>query len=90
VKKLYVGNIPYSMTEQQLSDLFVGFGAVEEAKVIIDRESGRSKGFAFVSMADPAAADKASADLNGKEVGGRKIVVNEAREKKPRTDFDQR
>lgn len=81
MKKLYVGNIPFSMTEQELSDLFATFGAVEEAKIIMDRDTGRSKGFAFVSLTDVGAADKAIASLNGKDVGGRAIVVNEAREK---------
>ena len=86
MKKLYVGNIPFKMTEDELKALFAGFGNVEEAKIIMDRDSGRSKGFAFVSMTEVEAADKATTDLNGKEVGGRAIVVNEAREKKPRYD----
>ena len=84
-KKLYVGNIPYTTTEEDLTALFGSIGTVVEAKVIMDRDSGRSKGFAFVTMDKPEDADKAITDLNNKDVGGRAIKVNEAREKAPRS-----
>lgn len=69
------------MLESDLQQVFAGFGVVKEAKIITDRESGRSRGFAFVTMENDADADKASADLNGREIGGREIVVNEAHER---------
>ena len=77
--KLYVGNLPYSVTDDSLGELFAGSGEVADAKVITDKFSGRSKGFGFVTMKDDAAAEKAIKDLNGKEVDGRAIVVNVAR-----------
>ena len=90
MKKLYVGNIPFKMEEQELRDLFGGFGEISEIKVIMDRETNRPKGFAFVSFSDDAAADKAITDVNGREVGGRAIVVNVAREKGERPAFTPR
>lgn len=80
---IYVGNLPYSTTDADLQALFQEFGSVESAKVIIDRESQRSKGFGFVEMANSDEANKAIEALNGNEMGGRQIRVNEAR---PRTD----
>lgn len=77
--KLYVGNLPYSTNDEGLKQLFAEFGEVTEAVVINDKFSGRSKGFGFVTFADDAAAEKAVADMNGKEVEGRAIVVNVAR-----------
>lgn len=82
--KLYVGNLPYSMTDEGLNELFAKIGEVLEAKVIIDKFSGRSKGFGFVTMKDEATAEAAIKELNGKDLEGRKIVVNVARPMKPR------
>lgn len=82
--KLYVGNLPYSVTDDSLAELFASFGEVTEAKVISDKFSGRSKGFGFVTMADEKAAEKAIAEMNGKDVEGRAIVVNVSRPKEPR------
>ncbi len=82
-KKLYVGNLSYSVTSQSLEDLFAEFGEVRSAEVIQDRETGRSKGFGFVEMVDEKAANDAISNLNEKEVEGRRIAVNEAR---PRED----
>lgn len=77
--KLYVGNLSYAMTETELSDLFTPFGTVESAKIITDRYSGRSKGFAFVEMPNGDEGKKAIEDLNGKEFKQRALIVNEAR-----------
>lgn len=81
--KLYVGNLPYSTTGDDLRQLFAEFGEVESADVISDRETGRSKGFGFVELSTPEAAKAAIEAMNGKEQGGRNLVVNEAR---PRED----
>lgn len=83
--KLYVGSLPYSTTEQQLSELFAQYGTVQSAKVITDRYTGQSRGFGFVEMATGEEAQKAIAALNGSSLGGRTLVVNEARpqEKRP-------
>ena len=78
-KKLYVGNLPYTITDEELQKLFATFGQIVSAIVIKDKFSGRSKGFGFVEFAEEAAADKAIAEMNGKEHGGRALVVNEAR-----------
>ncbi len=78
-KKLYVGNLAYSVTDQDLKDLFSQSGAVESVAVISDRESGQSKGFAFVEMADASGADAAIKTLDGSELKGRNIKVNEAK-----------
>jgi RNA recognition motif-containing protein len=83
-KKLYVGNLPYSCDDAALNDAFAEFGAVDSARVIMDRESGRSKGFGFVEMGSDDAADKAISGLNGKEFMGRMINVSEARPQAPR------
>lgn len=82
-KKLYVGNLSYGTTDSDLQGLFEEFGTVESAQVIIDRDSGRSKGFGFVEMARDQEAQAAINALNGKEVDGRSLTVNEA---KPRED----
>lgn len=87
-KKLYVGNLSYDMTQQALQDLFVQAGTVTSAAVIIDRMSGRSKGFGFVEMSTEEEAQKAIEMFNGKEVGGRKLTVNEAKPMEPRGDRD--
>ena len=80
-KKLYVGNLPFSTTEEELRDLFGEHGDVESVKVITDRETGRSRGFAFVEM-EAGAADAAMRALDGKELGGRSLRVNEAQERR--------
>jgi cold-inducible RNA-binding protein len=82
--KLYVGGLAYSVTEQELEALFAEHGKVTSAAVIKDRDSGQSKGFGFVEMADNAEAKAAMAALNGKEVSGRSIMVNEARPQEER------
>ena|SRR5688500_10670379 len=78
-KKIYVGNLSFQTTESDITDAFSGFGAVESVSIITDRDTGRSKGFGFVQMVDEAAADKAINALNGTEMGGRSLTVNEAR-----------
>jgi cold-inducible RNA-binding protein len=85
-KKLYVGNLSYATTEGNLSELFGTVGEVTSVSLITDRSSGRSKGFAFVEMAEDSAAQAAIAQLSGKEVDGREISVAEARPQKPRSD----
>src|ERR1700755_2179738 len=80
---IFVGSLPFKIEEADLKELFEAFGEVNSVKIISDRETGRSKGFGFVEMADDEAAKKAIADLNGSEVGGRNIVVNQAEDKKP-------
>ena len=77
-KKIYVGNLSFSTTEEEITSLFEEMGAVETVSIITDRDTGRSKGFGFVSMNDED-ADKAIEAMNGKEVGGRALTVNEAR-----------
>lgn len=78
-KKIYVGNLSFQMTDKDLNDLFAEFGTVESAQIITDRDTGRAKGFGFVQMTDEDAAEKAIQRLNGKEVKGRALTVNEAR-----------
>lgn len=80
MKKIYVGNLPWSTTEADLESMFSKYGAVSSAAVISDRETGRSRGFGFVELED-AAAQKAIAELDGKPLGGRNLRVNEARER---------
>jgi len=82
--KLYVGNLPYSYTDDDVQRAFVAFGSVNSAKVVMDRESGRSKGFGFVEMSSPAEAKAAIQGLNGRDVGGRGMIVNEAKPMEPR------
>ena len=77
--KLYVGNLPYSVRDSDLEQAFGQFGAVTSAKVMMDRETGRSKGFGFVEMGNDAEAQAAVQGMNGQPMGGRGIVVNEAR-----------
>ena len=83
-KKLYVGNLPYSVTSESLGQLFADCGTVESAEVISDKYSGRSKGFGFVEMSSDQEATEAINVVNGKEVDGRALTVNEARQKTPR------
>ena len=83
--KLYVGGLAYSVTEEELQALFAEHGTVVSTAVIKDRDSGQSKGFGFVEMSDAEEAKKAMAALNGKDVSGRSIVVNEARPQEDRS-----
>src|SRR5262245_44498253 len=82
-KKLYVGNLTYGVTDSDLEKMFAAHGTVQSAQVIMDRDTGRSKGFGFVEMGSHQEAQAAIAALNGKEVDGRSLTVNEA---KPRTE----
>jgi len=82
--KLYVGGLPYSTTEQQLQDLFSQHGSVASAKVITDRYTGQSRGFGFVEMATSEEAQKAITALNGTQMDGRPITVNEAKPQEKR------
>ena len=82
-KKLYVGNLTYDVTDSQLEQMFAPHGTVESAQVIMDRDTGRSKGFGFVEMGSDQEAQAAIAAMSGKEVDGRQLTVNEA---KPRED----
>lgn len=86
-KKLYVGGLPYSVSDGQLEELFAAHGTVESARVITDRMTGRSKGFGFVEMSSTAEAEAAAQALNGSELQGRNLVVNEAKPREPRGDF---
>lgn len=79
MKKLYVGNLPHSYSEEDLKQLFSKYASVISAKLIIDRDSGRSKGFGFVEFENGDEADEAIAEMHGKDAGGRALVVNEAR-----------
>jgi len=92
VMNIYVGNLSYEVTERDLQLTFGEFGTVESVKIIIDKHTDRSKGFGFVSFVDDAAADKAIAEMNKKEVEGRPLNVKEAipfDENKPRRSFDR-
>ncbi len=84
---IYVGNLPWSITEESLKSLFTEFGSVDTARIITDRDSGRSKGFGFVEMNSDSEAQEAIEALNGKEVDGRALRVNEAR---PATENNSR
>jgi cold-inducible RNA-binding protein len=81
VKNIFVGNLDFGATESSIRSLFEPYGAVDSVNVITDRDTGRSRGFAFVTMSDNAQADQAIAALNGSDVGGRALNVNEARPK---------
>ena len=84
-KKLFVGNLAFSTTGSDLEALFASAGTVESATVVSDRESGRSRGFGFVEMSTSTEATKAIQELNGRDLGGRQINVNEAKEREPRS-----
>ncbi len=84
-KRLYVGNLPYRMSEEELADVFAQAGEVADVAIVIDRDTGRSKGFGFVEMADDAGAQAALQELNGAQVGGRTIKVAEANPRPPRS-----
>lgn len=83
-KRIYVGNLPWAYGDSELEELFKQYGDVASAEVIMDRETGRSRGFGFVQMANDADMEAAINALNGHDVGGRPLVVNEARERSPR------
>lgn len=83
MKNLYVGNLPHSTTDAELRTVFEAHGAVEKITLVTDRDTGRSRGFAFVEMTNAEEADKAMAALNGTDLGGRTLTINEA---KPKTD----
>ncbi|HKT49989.1 MAG TPA: RNA-binding protein [Candidatus Angelobacter sp.] len=87
MKKLYVGNFSFSMTESELRSMFEPYGAIETANIATDRDTGRSRGFGFVSMSNDSEAESAMTALNGKESGGRALTVNEARPQKERSAF---
>ena len=82
--KIYVGGLPYSATEQQLNDLFAAHGAVASSRIITDKFTGQSRGFGFVEMSSDSEAQVAITALNGSEMGGRTLTVNEARPQEPR------
>ena len=84
-KRIYVGSLPYSTTEDQLSDLFSPYGKVSDSQVITDRFTGQAKGFAFVEMENDDEAESAISALNGSSFGGRTLVVNIARERESRS-----
>ncbi|HMC58556.1 MAG TPA: hypothetical protein VKJ01_05140 [Candidatus Solibacter sp.] len=81
MKNIFVGNLDFAATEAQIRSLFEGYGAVDRVNLVTDRDTGRPRGFAFVEMSDAAAADKAIAALNGTDLGGRSLNINEARPK---------
>ena len=82
MKKLYVGNLSYKVNQEELESIFSEYGNVSSAVVISDKFTGRSKGFGFVEMEDPASADKAIQELDGKAIQGRNVKVNEAQPRK--------
>jgi RNA recognition motif-containing protein len=85
-KRLYVGNLPYSITESALQEMFSEAGPVGSVKMITDRDTGRSKGFAFVEMETEEAAEHAIAEFNGRKLEGRPLTVNEAKPQQPREE----
>ena len=88
--KLYVGNLPYSFGDSDMQQAFGQFGSVSSAKVMMDRDSGRSKGFGFVEMGSEAEAKAAIEGMNGQQFDGRALVVNEARPMEPRSNGPRR
>lgn len=84
--KLYVGNLPFSATEAELNEMFSRCGTVDSVRLITDRDTGRSKGFAFVEMSSSEEAERSIAEFAGRELEGRALTVNEARPKAPRED----
>lgn len=91
--KLYVGNLPFSVSDKELNELFASYGEITEATIIKDKFSGRSKGFGFVTFADSASAEKAISEMDGKEIQGRALKVNEAKpidpDRPPRRSFNR-
>ena len=88
--KLYVGGLPYAATETQLTALFSGHGTVESARVMADKFTGQSRGFGFVEMSTPEEAQAAIAALNGSQIDGRSLTVNEAKPQEPRSSGGSR
>jgi RNA recognition motif-containing protein len=92
-KRLYVGNLPFSLTSDKLKEIFSQFGEIESAEIVSYKDSGKSKGYGFVAYKEDASAEKAKLELNGKEVEGRKVFVNDAtpfdpnKPRKPRRSF---
>ena len=84
MKSVYVGNLPHTTTETEVRDLFEAHGAVEKITLVTDRDTGRSRGFGFVEMTNASEADKAIAALNGTDLGGRALIINEAKPKSER------
>jgi cold-inducible RNA-binding protein len=92
-KRLFVGNLPFTLGLEELKKAFSDYGELEEAVIITNKFSGRSKGFGFITIADDAEAERAVQEMNGKELSGRPLVVNEARpmsEERPRREFGSR
>src|SRR5262245_58675626 len=87
--RAYVGNLPFSFTSAELTELFQSYGTVRSAEIVSDRETGRSRGFGFVEMDSAEALKSAMSGLDGKPVGGRNLTVNEARERTPRPAGDR-
>ena len=83
-KRIYVGNLPWSTTESELQSMFGEYGGVDSAEVITDRVTGRSRGFGVVQMSNDEATNAAIDALNGRDIDGRELIVNEARERSPR------
>ena len=84
MKRLYVGNLSFRTTEDQLQQLFASYGQIDSLKIVTDRDTGQSRGFAFVEIADDGAAQRAIDELNGREYEGRNLTVNEARPREER------
>ena len=84
MKRLYVGNLSFHTTDDQLQQLFASYGQIDSVKVVTDRDTGQSRGFGFVEVADDAQAQKAIDELNGREIDGRKLTVHEARPREER------
>ncbi len=82
---IYVGNLPFSATEEEVAELFAAYGAVEKVKIVTDRETGRPRGFAFVTLADTSRVKEAADAVNGQELGGRPLRVNPAEPREPRS-----
>jgi cold-inducible RNA-binding protein len=89
-KKLFVGNLPYSVDEAALREMFAELGEVTSASIVTDRDTGRSRGFGFVEMANDPDAEAAIEAMNGQTVDGRRLTVNEARPREPRRDMHGR
>ncbi len=87
MKKIYIGNLPWSATEAELNDMFAKFGSVVSATVVTDRETGRSRGFGFVEMNEADEADKAIQAVDGTDLGGRALRVNEAQQRERRERY---
>ena len=87
--KLFVGNLSWNTAEEDLRDAFSRFGQIDECRIITDRDTGRSRGFGFLTFADPDSAQAAMNEMNGTELDGRSLNVNEAKERAPRRDRDR-